>query len=299
MTIPTIDFSIYNESDHSSIAFLAQQIEHACSNIGFFALENLGIDNELMNDIFATSKAFFTSSQQDKNKLAYTDAAANFGYQCIGQEKLTPSGEADLKESLTMRDLLNNPDANLMDENFRKLSIDFYQAAMLKTYQIQRVFAYILQVENDYFEKRHKGYCTSLRMLYYPTVTAHKNAQFGAGEHTDYGMITLLFQDDVGGLQVKDRQGTWLNVPADPSKVVVNCGDLLERWTNGRFLSTTHRVLPNLSKKPRQSIALFIDPDPDVEIECLPSCCSDEKPAKYPMITAGEFIQQKILATHI
>lgn len=121
---------------------------------------------------------------------------------------------------------------------------------------------------------------------------------FGAGAHTDYGMMTLLFQDAVGGLEVQAKRGNWQPVPANPELTIINCGDLLERWTNGRFRSTNHRVLPNLGVRARQSIVLFIGPDPEVEVACLASCCDAKNRAQYATIRAGEFIQQKILATH-
>lgn len=298
MTIPVIDFSIYNENELSSITILAKQIEEACENIGFFSIVNSGITAEIIDRSFTVSQSFFTSSLENKNKLAYTSAEANFGYQGLGQETLSTIGTPDVKETLTMRDLLRNKNSYLLADDLRATSIDFYKAAMQKVYELQFIFAHILQVERDFFIKRHNGYCTTLRMLYYPTVDTQCDQQFGAGEHTDYGMFTLLFQDDVEGLEVQDKQGNWLTIPANRETIVVNCGDLLQRWTNDRFISTKHRVRPNTKAKARQSIALFVDPDPEVNIECLSSCCTNKNPAKYDKISAGDFIQKKILATH-
>ena len=299
MTIPIIDFSIFNEEQPSSVARLAEQIERACVEVGFFALSNSGIEARAIRDIFTYSQSFFDLPLENKNGSAYTDAKANFGYQGLGMEKLTPYGMPDLKESLTMRNLLNNLDSLPLSDELNAICADFYRAAMQKAYDIMKIFAFILDVESDFFIARHKGTSTTLRMLHYPCVANSKPDQYGAGEHTDYGMMTLLFQNDVGGLEVKDSLGRWQTVPAYPDNIVINCGDLLQRWTNNRFLSTQHRVTPNFSLRSRYSIALFVDPDADVVVDCLPSCVSREHPAVYPQTNAGEFIQKKIMATHL
>lgn len=299
MKIPVIDFSIYNEDDVDSIANLAKQIELALAEVGFISFRHLGISDALLQQTFDASQDFFALSQTTKQKIAYVDAAANFGYQSMQQEKLTPTGLPDLKESLTMRDILNNPHAPWPSEQLKHVLFEFYQSAMVAAYRIQRVFAHILKVEREFFVSRHKGQCTTLRLLRYPPVKAHLANQFGAGEHTDYGMMTLLFQDSVGGLEVQDDTGEWHAVTPVKGDVVLNCGDLMQQWTNDYFRSTKHRVQPNMNNRDRYSIALFIDPDADVLVESLPSCVSPERPAKYFQTFAGEFIQAKIRATHM
>ena len=117
-----------------------------------------------------------------------------------------------------------------------------------------------------------------------------KEGQLGAGAHTDYGMLTLLFQDKIGGLQVFDK-GVWLDVDPIEDTIVVNTGDLMERWTNGRFKSTLHRVQPRIGASPRSSIAVFVDPDTDTPVEVLASCIDEDHPARFEPITAGEHIQ--------
>ena len=126
----------------------------------------------------------------------------------------------------------------------------------------------------------------------------HSSAQLGAGAHTDYGSITLLFQDEVGGLELLRADRTWQQAPPVRGAAVINTGDLMERWTNGRFRSTVHRVRPISGSQDRYSIALFVDPDAAVEVECFQSCISAERPARYPRITAGEHIRRKIAATN-
>ena len=140
-----------------------------------------------------------------------------------------------------------------------------------------------------------------LRLLHYPPVENPKEGQLGAGAHTDYGTLTVLFQDDAGGLEVQNLEGEWVEAPPIPGTVVINTGDLVARWSNDRFKSTPHRVVPRPAamKNGRLSIAFFSDPDPDVVIEAIPSCVSEENPAKYPPITAGDYIAERIRVSNM
>jgi isopenicillin N synthase-like dioxygenase len=178
--------------------------------------------------------------------------------------------------------------------------LTFYEAAMSAAYRIMRVLAAGLELPRDFFTERHRGENVTLRLLHYPAgLAVRSSAQLGAGAHTDYGSITLLFQDDVGGLELRGADGQWRSAPVVPGAMVINTGDLMERWTNDTFRSTVHRVRPITGARDRYSIALFVDPDADVQIECIKSCQSRQRRARYPGITAGEHIRQKIAATHV
>jgi isopenicillin N synthase-like dioxygenase len=156
-----------------------------------------------------------------------------------------------------------------------------------------------LELPEDFFVSRHGGENVTLRFLHYPSnLNARTKSQIGAGAHTDYGSITLLFQDDVGGLELRDASDAWQDAPPIPGAVVVNAGDLMERWTNGRYRSTLHRVKRITGAADRYAIAMFVDPDSDVLVQCLPSCRSASEPARFPPITAGEHVRQKLAASH-
>ena len=223
----------------------------------------------------------------------------NFGYQGVEEEHLDPSKPADLKETFTMRNVsayIDQPD-RWPSEKFRDNSLSFYKSCIEVSHKLMRVFSTALDTEADFFIKKHEGENITLRYLHYPEITSAitQEDQLGAGAHTDYGMITLLFQDGVEGLEVKDKNGNWLAVPAHSDRIIINTGDLMHRWTNNIFRSTPHRVRPQVNGTERYSIAMFIDPDEAVQIETLESCITPENPNRYEPITAGEHIYKKSL----
>ncbi len=185
------------------------------------------------------------------------------------------------------------------DASFRETAVGFYKASLAAAYRVLEIMAACLQLPADFFATRHTGQNVTLRFLHYPANLVPRGAQLGAGAHTDYGSITLLFQEDVAGLEVCGVDGNWRRAPLVPGCALVNTGDLMQRWTNDRFRSTLHRVLPIEGPRDRYSIALFVDPDTAVNVECLDSCVARDHPARYPPITAGEHIRRKIAATHM
>jgi isopenicillin N synthase-like dioxygenase len=155
-----------------------------------------------------------------------------------------------------------------------------------------------LRLVPGYFEDKLDAPMATLRLLHYPPQpeTAARG-QIGAGEHTDYGDITLLLTDEVGGLEVKRRDGVWIAAPYVEGAFICNIGDCLMRWTNDEYVSTPHRVV-NRGGRERYSIAFFLDPNPDAIVECLPTCVSPERPAKYPPISGAAYLRGRLDATY-
>lgn len=301
MNITNIDFSTYNENNPESLVDLGVQIYEALSTTGFMTVSNIGISAELRKEMFDLSKRFFSLPNEEKQKVGYRKASENFGFQGMGMEHLDPSKPADVKETFTMRDVAKYIDQadRWPSEDFKNQILYFYNEVFEAAKRLMRVFSTVLETEKEFFVDCHEGDNVTLRLLHYPPCDAENltDEQLGAGAHTDYGMITLLFQDAVEGLEVCDKHGNWLPAPADPDKIVINTGDLMHRWTNDIFRSTPHRVKPQISGTTRYSIAMFIDPDADVMIETLSSCISDSRPNRYEPISAGDHILQKIEAT--
>ena len=299
MQVPVIDCDIATRDE----AAIARDVDEALREVGFMALTDIGVDQDMVARMFSAAREFFARPQQSRLRSAYGSAAENFGYQGFGQESLDPARPSDLKETFTMRNLLEAPVAlqRWPDEAFRDVSEAFYQQAMAAALRLQRLMTRNLGVPTDFFTSKHSGENVTLRLLHYPPVAADAVAhqQMGAGAHTDYGMLTLLWQDEVGGLQVRDAAGHWHDVPPRPGAVVINAGDMLEAWSNGRYQSTWHRVLPRNPGQERFSIALFVDPDSDTVIEALPACIDDSNPPRYAPTTAGAHLQARIEATHL
>ena len=163
---------------------------------------------------------------------------------------------------------------------------------------LHRGFALDLGLESDFFESKLDKPNATLRLLHYPPVTSPPpDGQLGAGAHTDYGNVTLLATDAVGGLMVRDRSGRWLDAPVVPGAFICNIGDCLMRWSNDVYVSTPHKVVSPLGAD-RYSVAFFLDPNPNAMVACLPTCIGPDRAAKYAPITGAEFLRSRLEPTY-
>jgi len=296
--IPLIDMGPFLEGSEAGRLKVAAEIHRAAHEVGFTYLTNFGMSADLLEAAFSVANSLFQS--EEKFKVPF-NAEANHGYTAMQGEALDPSKPADLKETFTCRNLAARPSGpdywpNPQFEAFMRV---FHRRVVQIAADVMSAFALSLDLPNGYFDERHTGLTQTLRLLHYPPAETVDEGQLGAGAHTDYGTLTLLFQDDAGGLQVQNLAGEWVDAPPIPGTVVINTGDLMARWSNDLFKSTPHRVVPRPAavRNGRQSIAFFSDPDPEVMIETIPSCITDARPAHYGPITAGEHIRQRIMAS--
>ena len=294
MSLPLVAFS------HNPDA--GAQIDRSLAELGFLQITDIGIDPDLLHAVFDVSEAFFNGPDEVKRRSAYGSAQENFGYQGVMEENLDPKAPADLKQSFSMRNILVRPPAESRwpSAAFRDLMQRLYAQALAAGHRLQQSMAQTLGLAPDHFTQSHSGENVTLRLLHYPStgLPDPEPDQMGAGAHTDYGFLTLLFQREVGGLQVIDKTGAWIDVPPLADAVVVNSGDLLECWTNGRYKSTMHRVIPKIGDRARLSIAVFIDPDSNTLVETVRGCISAENPARFAPMTAGEHLQSRLAASH-
>ncbi|MDQ8205471.1 2OG-Fe(II) oxygenase family protein [Pelagicoccus sp. SDUM812003] len=299
--IPIVDFSGMLGDSIERRKAVAREVDRCAREVGFMYLKNFGIAPETFEALRDTAHRFFSANQDLKERYLF-DQRLNFGYHAIGKEGLDPSKPKDQKESFTMRDvssIVRHADLwpSLL---FRQVTADFYHDCRRLAERLMSAFAMALDLPEDFFTDKHSGRTQTLRLLHYPPSETHEEGQLGAGAHTDYGTLTLLYQDNTGGLEVMSQTGEWLPAPPLPGTIVINTGDLLARWTNDVYRSTAHRVQvrPSAAKSGRLSIAFFSDPDPDVVIDPLPSCISEDNPSRYAAITAEEHINAKIAATN-
>ena len=302
MQAPVVSFEGFQSADRLKILDTVRNVDRALSDCGFIASSDLGFSDELIARVFEASATFFSSDAKNKMRSAYLSAEENFGYQAFASEHLDPASPADLKETFTMRNILNAT----IEENrwpsieFKELMQFFFAECLERAFLLQRILAKALNLDEDFFVKFHSGQNISLRLLHYPACRSDKvqDSQLGAGAHTDYGLTTFLFQDSVGGLEICDQHGNWQDVEPDKSVVLINSGDLLERWTNGKYRSTLHRVKPMTRGRDRFSIAFFVDPDSDTEVKVLDSFIDADNPRKFSDVNAGDYIRGRLENSH-
>ena len=263
-------------------------------------LKNPGIDSDLVAETFNRSQEFFNLPLAEKNKLAWSDKFSNRGYVGVGRERLNDSKPGDLKEAYNIG--LESDRWLEGDRYFGQTILDFFSACNAAAMNLCEAMAIALGLDESFFVHKHDRHDNTLRLLHYPPIEQTPSLQqLRAGEHSDYGSFTLLFQDAVGGLEVRNALGEWIEAPFIPETVLVNTGDLMQRWTNHVFCSTKHRVrIPQeqKAKQSRYSIAFFCHPNHDTEISCLETCQNVERPPLYPPIQSKDYLLSRLQATY-
>ena len=307
-TLPVIDLSSSRE-DGSGLAQTAEKIGAACRDVGFFYVINHGVDSALMAAAFAQSRRFFALPLEDKKSVASDRIGGNRGYFGLMGEALDPARGPDRKEAFNVGFDLAPDDAELLAgrpfrslnawpglPGFRATLLAYYDACAALGQRLHRAFAHDLGLRPDFFDDKFMRPMATLRLLHYPPGSDEAVEEIGAGVHTDYGNLTLLATDDVGGLEARTRAGEWIEAPPMPGAFVVNIGDCLMRWTNDVYVSTPHRVV-NRSGRERYSIAFFFDPNPEAEVAVIPSCVAAGERARYAPILAADYLKFRLDAS--
>jgi isopenicillin N synthase-like dioxygenase len=283
-SLPVIDLALAKQGTAARSA-LARQLDLACSEFGFFYLVGHDVQPRLTGRLLTLARQFFAREQAEKMRIHMSRGGRAWrGYFPVGGE-LT-SGQPDLKEGLYFGSELDESDprvqaglpmhgSNLFPDepHFRATVLEYMSAIESVGQQVLSLMAAGLQLDGDYFRRQFTADPTVLfRIFRYPPDLAARDG-WGVGAHTDYGLLTLLEQDAVGGLQVLNRD-RWLDVPPLADSLVCNVGDMLERLTNGRYLSALHRA-KNLSGRERLSMVLFLDPSFDAKLQPLPGVVPD------------------------
>jgi isopenicillin N synthase-like dioxygenase len=305
--LPVIDLSGLDSNDHIALHRISREIGKACRTIGFFYVVNHSVATIPL--AFEQSRKFFALPLSQKRALAIETVGGNRGYSGLLHEALDPAKGADMKEAFNIGLDLAPDDPELRAgvpfrslnawpnlPDFRSVLLRYFDDCVALGQRIHRAFSLDLGLHAGYFEDKLDRSMATLRLLHYPAAPAENPDQIGAGEHTDYGNITLLATDNVGGLEVRTRGGDWIAAPVMPGAFVVNIGDCLMRWTNDIYVSTPHRVV-NRSGRERYSIAFFFDPNPDARVAAIPSCVPEDEGAKYPPISAADYLKSRLDAS--
>jgi isopenicillin N synthase-like dioxygenase len=299
-SIPVIDMGPLAGGDGSEIVAVGQALLQAARSVGFFYVRNHGVPQPLIARAYTLSQRFFALPEETKRRVGIN--ANHRGFLAIGGARMYETARVDLKESFIWGPELGPDDPDvaagkaLMGPNQWPAELpelapglmDYSGAVMVCARSLLRGFAVSLGLEADFFRERFAKPLARCSLIYYPPQPPDSGSdQFGVAPHTDYGGLTLLNQDDTGGLQVRTRSGDWVTAVPIPGTFVVNVGDLMARWTNDRFVSTPHRVV-NSSGRARYSMALFFDPAFDTVID--PRDLRPDGAALYPPVTCGEYI---------
>jgi len=311
-SIPVIDLQPLFTGGEEGRKAVAAEIGEACRGIGFFYVTGHGVPTELRDDVFDVAAKFFSGPEEEKAKAKFSVASGNRGFIPMKGESLDPTKAPDLKEAFNIGLELAPDDPEIVNETkfralnrwpemagFRETMLAYYNAVWTLGCKLHEAFATDLGIDTDFFEDKLDRPLATLRLLHYPERPAalDEEGQLGAGEHTDYGCVTLLATDEVGGLEVRTRDGRWLAAPFIPGTYVCNIGDCLMRWTNDIYVSTPHRVVSPPGRE-RYSVAFFLDPNPEAMVECLPGCASDGNPAKYPPIRGDDYLTSRLNPTY-
>lgn len=305
--IPSVDLADFLSGDTQRKNQFVQDLGAAYEEIGFVALKNHRLSDALSNELYQEVQSFFGLDEDQKKKYEIAGLAGQRGYTGFGKEHAKGRNTGDLKEFWHFGQYVedNDPIAQEYPANVEVQELDRFNAVGKEAYQtledtgrdMLRALALYLGLDEVYFDQHIHNGNSILRPIHYPPITEEPKDAVRAAEHEDINLITLLMGASADGLQVLNKQGEWVGVTALPGQIIVNVGDMLQRHTNNKLRSTTHRVV-NPPKEAwgnsRFSIPFFLHPRSEMPLNCLESCVDAENPKAYQDITAGEYLNERL-----
>jgi isopenicillin N synthase-like dioxygenase len=295
-----------NDADRDRDGF-AQALGRSFEDYGFAIISDHGIPDDLIHRAEEKAKAFFALPEEVKRKYSIPGGGGARGYTPFGIETAKGAKAHDLKEFWHVgRELpAGHPFRDTMADNvwpsevpgFRETFLELYDAFDRSGLKVLRAIARFLKIDEDYFADTVRDGNSVMRLLHYPPQSEPTGEHVRAGAHEDINTITLLLGAEEAGLELLTRDGRWIPVSPKPGEMVINIGDMLQRLTNGRLRSTSHRVVnptPDRASKARYSMPFFLHFRPDFLIEALPGTMAAGEQPKWPPITAHEFLQERL-----
>lgn len=308
MELPVIDMSGLAAADPAARHTVAANLRAACLEHGFFYCTGHGVPEALMQAVMDQTRALFDLPDAAKAALDKTHSDCNRGYETLGGQTLQPGALPDRKEGYYISEEISQGDARMGRFNhgpniwpsdlpaFRPVMMAYFAALSVVGARLMRGMALSMDLEEDALDAFTYRPLATLRLLHYPPARPEVPDELGAGAHTDFGGLTLLMQDDVGGLQVKYGDG-WIEAPPIPGAYIVNLGDMIARWTNDRYKSTLHRVI-NRSGRERYSVPFFYTGNPDYVTRCVDTCLGPGEVPKYPAISVEDHLKAMYARTY-
>jgi isopenicillin N synthase-like dioxygenase len=306
LTSDTVASVSLNDADRNPAAF-AKELGNSFEEYGFAIVRDHGIPQQLIERAEAKAKAFFALPEEAKRAYLLTGSGGARGYTAFGVETAKGGSASDLKEfwhvgrelvpGHKFREVMADNVWPAEVEGFRETFLELYDAFDAAGLKVLRAIARYLSVDEEYFTDTVRDGNSVMRLLHYPPIDKPSGNQIRAGAHEDINTITLLIGAEEAGLELQTRDGRWLPVSPKPGELVVNIGDMLQRLTNGRLRSTSHRVVnpaPDRASKARYSMPFFLHFRPDFMIEALPGTVPVGEEPKWPPISSHEYLQERL-----
>jgi isopenicillin N synthase-like dioxygenase len=310
VNIPRLDLNLYTEGDSGQRKQFSDDIGKAFNDTGFVTITNHGLDKQLIDRLYENVKALFALPDDVKSKYEDPELAGQRGY--TGKQKETAKGftAPDLKEFWQIGQTVTDdpqlkaeyPDNLTVDElpSFNETTQQVYKKLEWIGQHLLKAIAVYLNLPENYFDDKVHNGNSILRTLHYFPITdpdALPDDAVRAGAHEDINLITLLIGASADGLEVLTRDNEWFPVKAHGEDLVVNVGDMLQRLTNNKLKSTTHRVVNpprELMKNSRFSVPFFLHPKANMDLTCLSQCIDKDHPKQHEDITAGEYLDERL-----
>ena len=306
--IPMVDLQHYVNGQLDEKEGFVQNIGTAFQNIGFVAVKGHHISEALIQRFYHAIEQFFALDIDTKKKYEIIELAGQRGYTSFGRESAKGSNQPDLKEFYQFGQRVMDgdpvkheyPDNIYVDElaEFNEAADEIFEAFEKDGKHILSSLAEYIGVPVNYFEEFVHNGNSILRSIHYPPITHEPASAVRAEQHEDINLITLLVGASAEGLQVLSTKNKWVDIKLQPGELAVNVGDMLQRLTNNRLKSTTHRVVNPPREKwqtHRYSIPFFLHPKGDMRLNCLEHCISADYPLQYDPITAGEYLDERLI----
>ena len=307
LNIPSVDLSDFLSGDPARKQKFVAELGKAYEEIGFVAIKGHFLTNQMAEELSTQTKKFFDLPQDTKRKYEIPELAGQRGYISFGKEHAKGRNEGDLKEFWHFGQIVDD-NQTLQDEYaqnifcdelpaFNQIGIETYKALENTGREMLKALAIYLNLDQNYFEEKVINGNSILRPIHYPPITDEPKTAVRAAEHEDISLITLLMGASADGLEVLNKQGEWIAVTALPDQLVVNVGDMLQRLTNNRLKSTTHRVVnppKALWNTPRYSFPFFMHPQSSMKLDVLQTCIDAQHPQVYSPITAGDYLNERL-----
>jgi len=306
--IPSVDLSDFLSEDPIRKQKFVDEIGKAYEEIGFVALSNHFLSEDLVENLYKEVKSFFALPLEKKEKYEIDGLGGQRGYVSFGKEHAKGKKEGDLKEFWHFGQVADE-NANLPEEYPENIEVkelpDFNHTGMEAYRMLEKTGIYVLRalalyigLDEHYFDHWAANGNSILRPIHYPPITEEPKGAVRAGAHGDINLITLLMGASTGGLQVLRKDGEWMDAIPKEDELVINVGDMLERHTNNKLRSTIHRVINPPREEwdnPRFSIPFFMHPRGDMKLDCLEECIDNEHPKAFEDITAGDFLHERLV----